>query len=175
MTKRQSTTAKITKKTAQLIEGYVTRTGNGVIIRHRGIELAITAENLGSIPPTSECTIRKATVATLQRWFDRYSAIFDLIASDRNGTAGIPSQRYIVSRKGGIETTDLTTLTPYVVSQFVDDTLEAETVGLWKSEYGVYCLDANTSFDRLPTAIEYGRSQEQIAIFDLATGGEVYC
>ena len=174
MTKRQSTTAKITKKTAQLIEGYVTRTGNGVIVRHRGVEVGVTAENLGSIPPASECTTRKTTIATLQRWFDRYSAIFDLIASDRNGTAGIPSHRYIVSRKGGIETTDLTTLTPYVVSRFVDDTLDCETVGLWKSGE-VYYLDSNTSFDRLPTAIEYGRSQEQIAIFDLATGGEVYC
>ena len=175
MTKRASTTAKITRKTKQLIEGYVTRTGNGVIIRHRGVETGVTAENLDKLPPASECTIRKTTIATLQRWSDRYSAIYDLITLDRNGTAGVPSHRYIVSRSGGIETESLKTLTPYVVSRFVDDTVEAETHGIWQTENGVYCLDANTSFERLPTAIEWGRSQDQIAIWDAVEEKEITC
>lgn len=172
---RQSTTAKITKKTAQLIQGYVVRTGNGVIVRHRGNEIGVTAENLGSLPPASECTILKTTIATLERWSDRYSTIYGLINTDRNGTAGIPSQRYIVSRNGGIETISLRSLTPYVVSRFIDDTLAAECVGLWKSEDGVYCLDSNVSFERLPTAIGFGREHNQIAIFDNVTGTEVLC
>ena len=159
MAKRQSTTAKITKKAKQLIEGYVTRTGNGVIIRYRGKEVGVTAENLDTLPPASECTIRKTTIATLEKWFERYSTVYDLITSDSNGTAGVPASRYIVSRKGGIETVSLRSLTPFKVSRFIDNTLDCETVGLWRSGQ-VYYLDANTSFDRLPTAIEYGRSQE---------------
>ena len=175
MTKRQSTTAKVTRKTARLIQGYVVRTGSGVIIRHKGEEIGVTAENLDTLPPASECTIRKTTVETLQKWFGRYSAISDLINSDSNGTAGIPSNRYIVSRRGGIETTDLTSLTPYVVSRFIDDTLSAETHGLWEAEDGVYCLDSNVSFERFPTAIEFGRSHNQIAIFDNLTQCEILC
>ena len=174
MTKRQSTTAKITRKTKQLVEGYVTRTGNGVIVRHRGKEIGVTAENLDTLPPANECTILKATIETLQKWSDRYSAISDLINTDQNGTAGEASHRYIVSREGGIETTDLTALTPCVVSRFVDDTLEGECVGLWHSE-GVYYLDSNVSFERLPTAIEFGRSHNQIAIFDTVTQLEILC
>ena len=175
MTKRASTTAKVTRKTKQLIEGYVVRTGNGVIIRHKGKEIGVAAENLDSLPPASECTIRKTTIATLQLWFERYSAISDLINSDRNGTAGTPSNRYIVSRNGGIETISLRSLTPFVVSRFIDDTLAAECVGLWKSADGVYCLDSNVSFERLPTAIGFGREHNQIAIFDNVTGTEVLC
>ena len=172
--KRQSTTAKISRKTARLIQGYVVRTGSGVIVRYRGKELGITAENYDSIP-LGRCTILKTTITTLQHWFDRYSTVFDLISADRNGTAGLPSNRYIVSRRGGIETTDLTSLTPYVVSRFIDDTLAAECVGLWKSADGVYCLDSNVSFERLPTAIGFGREHNQIAIFDNVTQLEILC
>lgn len=174
MSKRQSTTAKITRATAQLVHGYVVRTGNGVIIRYRGKELGITAENYYSIP-LKRCTIRKTTVETLQKWFDRYSAIYALIASDQNGTAGEPSNRYIVSRRGGTETTDRRTLTPFKVSRFIDDTLGAESHGVWKVSSGVYYLDSNVSFDRLPTAIEYGREHNQIAIFDNVTETEILC
>jgi len=174
MKKRQSTTAKITRKIANLIQGYVTRTGSGVIVRYSGKELGITADNFDAIP-LSRCTIRKTTIETLQKWFDRYSAVYDLIASDRNGTAGSPAHRYIVSRRGGIETVSLRSLTPYVVSRFIDDTLESECVGLWKSEDGVYCLDSNVSFDRFPTAARFGRENNQIAIFDNVAQCEILC
>jgi hypothetical protein len=199
MTKRTSTTAKVTKATAQLIDGYTARTGNGVIVRHKGEEygvigvrhstdangntvcyfacdekvlLVVSPTDLREVPkliPAKDCTILKTTITTLQNWNDRYHAAYELIASDTNGTVGKPSGRYVVSRDGGIVTDSLKSLTPAKVARFIDDTLTAETVGLWESN-NTYYLDANASFEDLDTAERFGRDNEQLAIFDSRHG-----
>ena len=206
MTKRASTTAKVTKATALLVDGYTAyqRTGSGVIVRHHGEEHGVIAvrhttdlsgkpacyfvcqekvtlvvsptdlREVNKLIPASECTIRKTTIQALKKWNDRYASVYDLIEKDVNGTVGSPSHRFIVSRRGGIATDHLWAFTPVRVARFIDDTLQAETVGLWEAG-GTYYLDANTSFDRLPTALEWGRSQDQIAVWDTVTEREVLC
>ena len=79
MTKRQSTTAKVTMETYRLIAASV-RGGNGVIVRYRGEELGVVdTDDRGGIPclvcdgescrfyvSAKRCTIRKTTVETLR-------------------------------------------------------------------------------------------------------------
>ena len=50
----------------------------------------------------------------------------------------------------------------------------AETLGAWWDNDVLY-LDSNVSFDRLATAIEFGRSQNQIAIYDTVTDTVINC
>lgn len=65
--KRQSTTAKITKATIILMEEYCRRTGDGVILRFRGVEHGVS---FGTLYPTVSCyrgwTIRKTTVESME-------------------------------------------------------------------------------------------------------------
>jgi hypothetical protein len=122
----------------------------------------------------AKCTILKTTIETLKLWESRLDAVADMVLiNPKDGTVGEPSGRYVVSRSGGLVFNDTPLATPDL-SLFVDATLDSETVGVWRNNGRVY-IDANTSFNRLPTAIEWGRSQKQIAIWDTISEKEIAC
>ena len=184
MTKRASTTAKVTKATALLIQRYIRSTGQGVIVRARGVEYGVihvfdhgrcfkfsdSDDRPGTM--SKHCTIRKTTIEALKLWESRLNKVRDLILVDpKDGTVGEPSGRYIVSKEGGLVFNDTPLATPDL-SLFVDATLDAETIGVWRDGGKVY-LDANLSFDDLDTAERFGKENEQLAIFD-ARHGKVF-
>jgi hypothetical protein len=184
--KRQSTTAKVTRATAQLIQRYIRATGQGVIVRVGGKEYGVgfvfdggrcfEFQDNDDRPgmTAAKCTILKTTIETLKLWESRLDAVADMVLiNPKDGTVGEPSGRYVVSRSGGLVFNDTPLATPDL-SLFVDATLDSETVGVWRNNGRVY-IDANTSFNRLPTAIEWGRSQKQIAIWDTISEKEIAC
>ena len=203
MTKRASTTAKVTKATACLIARYIESTGSGVMVRYRGQDYGVTScephtdvygrdtfiftcydevvlvlkeggiRTAKKVITVSDCTIRKTTLAALKSWDERVDGIFSCLYSETDGTMGTPAGRYIVSNPGGLVFDQSPVQWPNV-SKFVDNTLGAETVGLWHDGDKVY-LDANASFDTLGTAIAYGRAADQLAIFDAVDGVVIDC
>ena len=177
MTKRASTTAKVTKATALLIQRYIRATGQGVIVRVGGKEYGVgfvfdggrcfEFQDNDDRPgmTATKCTILKTTIETLKLWESRLEATRDMIlVNPKDGTSGEPSGRYIVSRAGGLVFNDTPLATPDL-SLFVDATLDDETVGVWRDGGKVY-LDSNVSFDELDMAESFGRENEQLAIFD---------
>lgn len=195
MTKRQSTTAKVTKATADLIRRYILATGNGVMVRSRGVECGVTrvfdvdkhnrASSIGfrfhdskfggeTAARAIRCTISKDTLAALKLWDERTAELYRLVLTDgANDTVGKPAGRYIVSHEGGLVFDDEPIECPNL-SRFVDETLEAETAGVWRDCGKVY-VDSNASFEGLEDALEFGRSSGQLAIFDAANGVCIDC
>jgi hypothetical protein len=188
--KRQSTTAKVTKATANLIRRYILATGSGVMVRHRGVERGVTrvfevdgdnrAKSTGFLfhdgPCTraKNCTISKATLAAIQTWAKRTDELGRLVLIDAaDGTVGTAAGRYVVSEPNGLVFNDEPLDCPDLAA-FADNTLGSETVGVWRDCGKVY-VDANVSFDTLGTALAYGRAASQIAIFDTVDGVVIDC
>jgi len=99
--------------------------------------------------------------------------IEELAFGKTDGTIGKPSHRYIVSIRGGLEISHKTLESDpesakYAIAQWYVSGDDTETMGVWH-ESGVCYIDRNVSFDRFPTAIEFGRSHGQLAIYDTAT------
>ena len=175
--KRQSTTAKVTRETAKLIGRYTESTGSGVMIRYKGEHFGVVGTfeddrffqfHRGDYPTdamASHCTILKSTLAALKTWDYRVSELYRLISLDcKDGTVGNAAGRYVVSEPNGLLFDDRPLATPSM-SKFADDTLGAETVGVWHDNGKVY-VDSNASFDRLSDALDFGRSSGQLAIYD---------
>ena len=112
-----------------------------------------------------DCTILKSTITSLQTWASRTDGLrhFVLVTAT-DGTVGNAAGRYVVSEPNGLVFDD-EPLKCLDLAVFADDTLGAETVGVWRDSGKVY-VDSNRSFDRLSDALEFGRSSGQLAIYD---------
>jgi len=93
-----------------------------------------------------------------------------LVFGKTDGTVGIPSHRYVVSIRGGLKISHETLgsrpdAARYAIAQWFVSGDDTETMGVWHDCEMCY-IDRNVSFDRFPTAIEFGRSHGQLAIYD---------
>jgi hypothetical protein len=106
-------------------------------------------------------------------------SIEKLSFTKENDTIGKSTHRYIVSIRGGLEIShDTLESAPnaarYAIAQWYVAGDDAETMGVWHDS-GICYVDRNASFDRLPTAIEFGRRHGQIAIYDIVTDTVIDC
>lgn len=192
--KRQSTTAKVTRKIARLIGRYIEETGHGVIVRKRGQEYGVVntfddyrgfefAFPWDDAPGclAKECTILKTTIQAIESELETIdnarsvSIVGRLLKSFFRGndvTIGKAEGRFIVSRSGGL----CLSLSDYYidvidhVTELVETNPNAETFGVWKDEDNYLWVDANDSFDCLEEAEAIGKERKQLAIFDTETG-----
>ena len=191
--KRQSTTAKITRKIARLIGRYIDETGNGVIVRHKGQERAVvgTFDDCRAFEfskhddapgcMSKECTILKTTIESIESELETIdntksiSIVGRLLKSFFRGqdvTVGKAEGRYIVSRAGGL----CLSLSDYYidvidrVTELVESNPDAETFGVWRDEDNYLWVDPNDSFNNLDEAKAIGKERKQLAIFDTKSG-----